>query len=58
MENQSPSFCQSVLASLFGPEPAFVRFMIHLVEFAKAADQAQRDLSLVGFGTEFHSRIL
>ena len=49
-------FAQSLMDRLFGPDPAFVAFLASLREFARLAEQASRDLSLVKAG-EFSSQI-
>ena len=49
-------FAQQLIGRLFGPDPAFVALLAMLTEFARIAEQAGRDLSLVKT-SEFYSQI-
>lgn len=49
-------FAKSLMDRLFGPDPAFLVFLVSLREFAWIAEQASRDLSLVK-ASEFSSPI-
>lgn len=49
-------FAQSLMDRLFGPDPSFLEFLASITEFARIAEQAGRDLSLVK-ASKFSSQI-